>query len=60
MKKIFIVIVVASMFGCFRNPDAPPANFYQDDLYCYHKNPDGTFQNLGLKYQCPANTQYIR
>jgi len=59
MKRISILLIVACMFGCLHNPDAPPANYYQDDIYCYHKNADGTYQNLGLANQCPANTRYI-
>jgi hypothetical protein len=56
--KLSLIVFILVCAGCLHDPYAPPANYYQDSLYCYHKDSGGKWEIKGLARQCPDNTRH--
>jgi hypothetical protein len=57
--KLYLVFILMCV-GCLHDAYEPPPNYYQDSLYCYHKDSNGAWQVSGLARQCPYNTKYVK
>ena len=58
MSKFIACLVAALLVGCVKDPYAAPANYVQDDLYCWHREADGKWHVRGFNHECPANARY--